>query len=87
MMLMDTAPWGILGQGKFKTPEELKSRAQLRGGAQPSDGEIKLCEVLQEVATEIGGGAHLAGGKPLVGVTRTLLTSSSGNGVGQRHHD
>jgi len=56
-----SAPWGVLGQGKFKTPEQLKAR--LRGGAQSSEAELKLAEVLQNVAKEVGNGAHPAGGE------------------------
>lgn len=50
----------MLGQGKFKTPEELKAKAALRGGRPPTEKDIQICQVLQEVADEIGGGVHLA---------------------------
>ena len=57
------APWGVLGQGKFKSEEELKKRATLRGNAQPTEADLKTCKVLQEVATELGGDVHLAHSK------------------------
>lgn len=57
------APWGVLGQGRFKSPDELKSRSNLRGGDPPSDAELKLCQVLQGVAKELGGNISLANGK------------------------
>lgn len=55
-------PWGVLGQGRFKSPEELKSRSRVRGGGPPDEAELKLCKVLQEVADELGGKYSLANG-------------------------
>ncbi|ODO06643.1 hypothetical protein I350_04001 [Cryptococcus amylolentus CBS 6273] len=57
---MGFAPWGVLGQGKFKSPEELKKQANWRGGAPPSEKDIKLTKALQEVADQVGGGAKAA---------------------------
>jgi hypothetical protein len=54
------APWGVLGGGAFKSPEQLESGAQLRGGAKPTEEQLKLCKVLEEVAKEIGDNVHLA---------------------------
>jgi hypothetical protein len=56
------APYAVLGQGKFKTPEELKAKGTRGGGAPPTEEQIQLCKVLQEVAEEIGGGIKLANG-------------------------
>ncbi|KAL1406314.1 putative aryl-alcohol dehydrogenase aad14 [Vanrija albida] len=58
---MAIAPWGALGQGKFKTPEELKERAKLRGNAPPTEHELAVSAALGKVAAEIGGGANPAG--------------------------
>jgi hypothetical protein len=58
-----SAPWGVLGAGKFKDPEELKARAKegtLRGDLEASEREIKVAQALKEVANEIGGGVALA---------------------------
>jgi hypothetical protein len=60
--LIVLAPYAVLGQGKFKTPEELKAKGTRGGGAPPTDEQIQLCKVLQEVAEEIGGGIKLANG-------------------------
>jgi hypothetical protein len=55
------APWGVMGSGHFKSPKELEERGQsLRGGAGPSDEQVKVCKALQEVADEVGSGTHLA---------------------------
>ncbi|WWD20886.1 hypothetical protein CI109_105363 [Kwoniella shandongensis] len=57
---MSIAPWGSLGQGKFKTPEELEARANsLRGSAPPTERDLKAAQVLKEVADEIGEGVKL----------------------------
>lgn len=51
----------MLGQGKFKSPEELKERADtLRGGMAPTEKQIQMGKVLQEVAEGIGGNVKLA---------------------------
>lgn len=53
-------PYGVLGQGKFKSPEELKERAKnLRGDVQPSEMQLQVGKVMQDVAEEIGGGVTL----------------------------
>ncbi|ODO05817.1 hypothetical protein I350_04878 [Cryptococcus amylolentus CBS 6273] len=57
---MGLAPWGTLGQGKFKSPEELQKQSSWRGGAPPSDKDIKVSKALQEVADEVGGGIRPA---------------------------
>lgn len=60
---MSIAPYGVLGQGKFKTPEELQKRATLRGGKQPTEKDLEICKIMQEIADELGGGVHLAHSK------------------------
>ncbi|GFZ50406.1 oxidoreductase with NAD+ or NADP+ as acceptor [Saitozyma sp. JCM 24511] len=60
---MAIAPWGALGGGRFKEPEELKARAKektLRAGLEPTENELKVGQALKEVAHEIGGGVALA---------------------------
>ena len=60
---MSIAPYSVMGGGMFRTPEELRKRADtLRGGMQPTEDQLKLGKVLQEVAEEIGGGSNLANG-------------------------
>lgn len=56
---MALAPYGVLGSGRFKTAKELESRA-MRGGDKPSEAELKVVKVLEEVANEIGDDTHLA---------------------------
>ncbi|TXT08606.1 hypothetical protein VHUM_02734 [Vanrija humicola] len=58
---MAVAPWGVLGRGKFKTPDELKARARLRANEQPTEKELELSAALLKVAEEVGGGAAPAG--------------------------
>lgn len=58
---MAIAPWGALGEGKFKTPQALKEGAKLRGGAQPTEVQLKAAEVLMKVAEQVGNGASLTG--------------------------
>jgi hypothetical protein len=41
----------------------MKSRAQVRGGAEPSEAELQLNGALQEVASDLGGKYSLANGK------------------------
>ncbi|OWT36177.1 aryl-alcohol dehydrogenase [Cryptococcus neoformans Bt1] len=50
---MSIAPWGALGQGKFKSPEELKNKDKWRAGAPPTEQDIKISEALSEVAKEL----------------------------------
>lgn len=50
-----------MGSGHFKSPKELEERGKsLRGGAGPSDDQVKVCKALQEVADEVESGTHLA---------------------------
>lgn len=57
------APWGIMGQGQFKSAEDLAKKG-LRGGAtEQSAANKKICDALEEVAKEIGGNTKLAHGK------------------------
>jgi hypothetical protein len=50
-----------MGSGHFKSPKELEERGKsIRGGAGPSDDQLKVCKALQEVADEVGSGTHLA---------------------------
>ncbi|OCF35935.1 aryl-alcohol dehydrogenase [Kwoniella heveanensis BCC8398] len=59
---MSIAPWAALGQGKFKTPEEVEERKKagtLRAGAEPTETEIKISKVLKEISDELGGGVKL----------------------------
>ncbi|RSH88725.1 hypothetical protein EHS25_002952 [Saitozyma podzolica] len=46
--------------GQIQDPEELKAKGTRGGGAPPTEEQIQLCKVLQEVAEEIGGGIKLA---------------------------
>ncbi|GFZ49516.1 oxidoreductase with NAD+ or NADP+ as acceptor [Saitozyma sp. JCM 24511] len=58
---MAIAPWGVMGGGKFKDPEEIKARKEagtLR--ADPTEDDLKVSQALKEVAQEVGGGVHLA---------------------------
>lgn len=48
---MALAPWGVLGGGKLKDPEALRSRDVRM--QKPTEAEIKLAEVLQGVAEEL----------------------------------
>ncbi|KAK8850717.1 hypothetical protein IAR55_004637 [Kwoniella newhampshirensis] len=57
---MSIAPWAVMGQGRFKTPEQLKERANsMRGSRPPSDGDLKAAQALKEVADELGGDVRL----------------------------
>jgi len=57
---MSIAPWGIMGQGQFKSAEDLAKKG-LRGGAtEQSAANKKICDALEEVAKEIGGNTKLA---------------------------
>ncbi|CAD6584714.1 MAG: hypothetical protein TREMPRED_003940 [Tremellales sp. Tagirdzhanova-0007] len=69
---MAIAPYGVLGQGRFKTPEEMKSRSQIRGNDPASEDELKLCAVLQEVANELGGKYSLS--NVAMAWTRQMMT-------------
>lgn len=57
---MALAPWGALGQGRFKTPEQVaereKTQGPLRGGGGAlTENEKKISAVLNEVGQELGG--------------------------------
>jgi hypothetical protein len=68
------APWGVLGQGKFKHPKELEERAKsLRGGMPPTENQLKLAKALEEVAREIGPDVGLTGGESMCGVSKEIL--------------
>jgi hypothetical protein len=50
-----------MGSGHFKSPKELEERGKsIRGGAGPSEDQLKVCKALQEVADEVGSDTHLA---------------------------
>lgn len=56
---MALAPWGALGQGRFRTPEQLEQRAKefgkpTRGGGVQSDREKSISLTLDGVAKETG---------------------------------
>lgn len=56
---MGIAPWGAVGQGKYKSAEEIKNRKEeVRYGGQ-TDEEVKISGVLEKVAKEIGNGVSL----------------------------
>ncbi|CDO76297.1 hypothetical protein BN946_scf184917.g13 [Trametes cinnabarina] len=57
---MGIAPWGVLGQGKFKSEEEIKARSHLRYGLPQTEEEKKLSAVLNKIAADVGGGATIA---------------------------
>nr|ODN87213.1 aryl-alcohol dehydrogenase [Cryptococcus depauperatus CBS 7841] len=57
---MSIAPWGVLGQGKFKDPEHLKKQENWRSEAPPSETDLKISRALKEVADEIGGNVSLS---------------------------
>ncbi|ORY28954.1 putative aryl-alcohol dehydrogenase [Naematelia encephala] len=57
---MSIAPFSVLGSGKFKTLAELEQRAgTLRAGTGPTEAQIKMCSILQEIADELGGHVKL----------------------------
>ncbi|KZT57228.1 aryl-alcohol dehydrogenase [Calocera cornea HHB12733] len=54
---MGVAPWGVLGQGRFKTAAQLEQRKKqgsLRGGADLTPAETKISAALERVAKELG---------------------------------
>ncbi|TYJ54957.1 hypothetical protein B9479_004369 [Cryptococcus floricola] len=57
---MSVAAWGVLGQGKFKSPDEVKDQAYWRDGVPPTEAELAVSQVLQEVADELGEGIRPA---------------------------
>ncbi|WVQ80661.1 hypothetical protein IAT38_002766 [Cryptococcus sp. DSM 104549] len=50
---MSIAPYGVLGGGKFRTPEELKKHESFRYGP-PSEQDLKIAQTLTDIAKEIG---------------------------------
>ncbi|TBU30605.1 Aldo/keto reductase [Dichomitus squalens] len=56
---MGIAPWGVLGQGKFKTEAEIKSRSTLRYNTPQTAEEKSVSAVLEKVANEVGNGVSL----------------------------
>jgi len=61
---MGIAPWGVVGQGKFKTAQQLAERKKegaLRAGTELTPNEQKISEALEKVAEEVGGGASVTG--------------------------
>ncbi|SPO21990.1 probable AAD14 - Putative aryl-alcohol reductase [Ustilago trichophora] len=63
---MALAPWGALGQGRFKTPEQVaereKSQGPLRGGgAALTEKEKNISAVLHQIGTEELGGLSITG--------------------------
>lgn len=56
---MGLAPWGALGQGKYKSRAELESRSEeVRYGGQ-TEAEAKVSTALNEVAEDVGGDTTL----------------------------
>ncbi|TBU29642.1 norsolorinic acid reductase [Dichomitus squalens] len=56
---MAIAPWGVLGQGKFKTEAEIKNRNAVRYGMPQTEEEKKVSAALEKIAAEVGSGATL----------------------------
>ncbi|RXK41149.1 aryl-alcohol dehydrogenase [Tremella mesenterica] len=57
---MSIAPWGVFGGGMFRTAEEFKARENsLRGGQKPSEKQLQVSKVLEEIAKEIGENVKL----------------------------
>ncbi|ETS63012.1 hypothetical protein PaG_02785 [Moesziomyces aphidis] len=57
---MALAPWGALGAGRFKTPEQVaereKTQGPLRGGGgQLTENEKKISAALHQIGQELGG--------------------------------
>lgn len=56
---MAIAPWGAVGQGKFKSQAELEKRTEeVRYGGQTAS-EARISSALEDVANELGGGVSL----------------------------
>ena len=56
---MGICPWGVIGQGRYKTEEEMKAGAALRYGRTQTDAEKSMSAALTKVAQEMGGDASL----------------------------
>lgn len=54
---MGLAPWGVIGQGKFMSKEQLKERKDsgeaIRGGEQ-GENDVKISEALAKIGDELG---------------------------------
>ncbi|KAH9849889.1 norsolorinic acid reductase [Lenzites betulinus] len=57
---MGIVPWGVLGQGKYKTEAEINARSALRYNMPQTEEEKTISAALEKIAGEIGGGATLA---------------------------
>ncbi|KAI0332729.1 norsolorinic acid reductase [Cubamyces sp. BRFM 1775] len=58
---MGIVPWGVLGQGKYKSEAEMKARtAPVRYGMPQTEDEKRVSAALEKVAGEVGDGASLA---------------------------
>ncbi|KAI0761787.1 norsolorinic acid reductase [Trametes elegans] len=57
---MGIVPWGVLGQGKYKTEAEIAERTTVRYGIPQTEEEKKVSAALKEIAEEVGDGATLA---------------------------
>ncbi|EIW58357.1 norsolorinic acid reductase [Trametes versicolor FP-101664 SS1] len=56
---MGIVPYGVLGQGKYKTEAEIKARTAVRYGMPQTEAEKKISAALEAVAGEVGNGATL----------------------------
>ena len=57
---MALCPWGVVGQGKYKSEDELRARGTaLRYGTAQTAAERGMSAALAKVAAELGGGATL----------------------------
>ncbi|KAH9849839.1 norsolorinic acid reductase [Lenzites betulinus] len=57
---MGIVPWGVVGEGKYKTEAEMKERSAVRWGAPQTEEQKKISAALEKIANEVGGGATLA---------------------------
>lgn len=57
--------WNVLGGGKFKSPEILKAGENLRHDNKPTEEDIALATVLEELAKELGQDGNLTGGRSM----------------------
>ncbi|KZO96852.1 aryl-alcohol dehydrogenase AAD14 [Calocera viscosa TUFC12733] len=61
---MGICPWGVVGQGKFRTQAQLEERRKqgnLRGGADLTEDEKKISAALEQVSNEIGQPGNVTG--------------------------
>lgn len=61
---MGLAPWGVIGQGKWMSPDQIEERKKsgesFRGGGDAdslSEKDLKMSEALGKIAAEVGNGA------------------------------